>query len=299
LERLNRVELFLEIVKHRSFTGAAKALGTSGSALSKQMQNLESQLGVKLLNRTTRHVSVTEAGAIYYERARLALDDLAEAERQIQDLGAGPQGTLKISAPMSFGRRHLVKPLAAFAARYPAVHLQVDFDDRHVDIVAEGYDVAVRIATLADSTLVARRLADCPILLCASPAYLEQYGRPETPGDLAVHRHIIYSRHGIQSDWSFEHKDGQQGIVHRNAHMLANSAEMLSTAVAEGIGMGLLPVFAAAEQLKAGTIEQVLPDYQTVPARGIYAIYPQNRYLSAKVRLLIDDLVNVGRDLPW
>ncbi|GAA3947032.1 LysR family transcriptional regulator [Allohahella marinimesophila] len=299
MERLSRVEFFLEIVRHKSFTGAANALGTSGSALSKQMQNLEAQLGVKLLNRTTRHVSLTEAGAIYYERARQALEDLAEAERQIQDLGAAPQGSLKISAPMSFGRRHLVKPFAAFAARYPEVHLQIDFDDRHVDLVSEGYDVAIRIASLADSTLVARRLADCPIMLCASPSYLQQHGRPETPEDLAGHRHIIYSRHGLQSDWLFEHKDGRQGSVYRHAHMLANSAEMMSTAVAEGIGIGLLPIFAAAQQLKAGTMEQILADYKTIPDRGIYAMYPQNRYLSAKVRLLIDELLTVGQTLPW
>ncbi len=167
MDHISRVGVFLEVAKYESFAGAARALGLTGPAISKQVQSLEDQLGIKLLNRTTRHVSLTEEGAIYFDKARKALDDLNEAEQQIQELKACPTGKLKVNAPMSFGTQFLTRPIAAFAEQYPEVELEVDFDDRWADVVVEGFDVVIRIGTLQDSNLIARKLAPCPIILCA------------------------------------------------------------------------------------------------------------------------------------
>ena len=171
MNHISRVDLFLEVAKQRSFTAAAKCLNLSGPAVSKQVQTLENQLGVKLLNRTTRQVTLTEEGAIYAERAGQALEDLHEAERQILELKDCPVGKLRINVPLSFGIAYLSRPIVDFANRYPEVVMDVNYDDRRVDMIAEGYDVLVRIGSLEDSSLIARKLADSPIILCASPDY--------------------------------------------------------------------------------------------------------------------------------
>ena len=186
MDHISKIGIFLQVVKDESFIGAARSLGITGPAISKQVQSLEDRLGVKLLNRTTRHVSLTEEGAIYFERARKALEDLDEAEQYIQERRACPTGKLKVSAPMSFGIQHLTKPIAEFAKQYPDVELEIDFNDGWVDLVEGGYDVIVRIASLEDSGLVARRLAPCPIVLCASDKFIEQYGLPKSVNDLEV-----------------------------------------------------------------------------------------------------------------
>ena len=180
LDHISRVGVFLEVVKYESFAGAARSLGLTGPAISKQVQSLEDQLGVKLLSRTTRHVGLTEEGAIYFEKARQALEDLNEAEQQIQELKACPTGKLKVNAPMSFGTQFLTRPIAAFAEQYPEVELEIEFNDRWADVVGEGFDVVIRIGSLEDSTLIARKLAPCPIILCAGKKLIEEYGLPES-----------------------------------------------------------------------------------------------------------------------
>jgi DNA-binding transcriptional LysR family regulator len=181
MSQLSKVAAFIEVAKHESFAAAARSLGLTGPAVSKQVQALEEQLGVKLLYRTTRKVSLTEEGALYFERARKALEDLDEAEQQIQELKACPTGKLKINAPSSFGNQYLAKPITEFAKLYPDVELDVDFDDRWVDVIGEGYDVVIRIDALEDSSLIARKLASCPIALCASPNLLKSKGHPKHP----------------------------------------------------------------------------------------------------------------------
>ncbi len=296
---LSRIELFLEVVRQSSFTAAAKCLNLSAPAVSKQVQALENELGVKLLNRTTRQVTLTEEGAIYAQRAGRALEDLHEAERQILELKESPVGKLKINVPLSFGIAYLKKPIAEYALRYPDVVVDVDFDDRRVDMIAEGYDAVVRIGSLEDSSLVARKLADCPILLCASPEYLQQHDQLHTPDDLANHRGIVYTKHDNRALWQFS--DGNEAVrkVNLNRDFAANNAEAMVEACIQGLGIALLPVFSVATQLQSGRLVHILKQYRTFPEPAIFAIFPSNRYLSTKLRLFIDHLVEHCKRLPW
>ena len=299
MDHISRVGVFLEVVKHQSFAGAARRLGMTGPALSKQVQSHEDQLGVRLLHRTTRQVTLTEEGAIYSERARKALEDLNEAEQQIQELKACPTGILKINAPMSFGKKYLTSPIAAFAKEYPDVKMEVDFDDRRVDLIGEGYDVVVRIGALEDSSLISRKLATCPIILCASADFVKTHGLPKSPDALSDLPAIIFNKHGNISGWQYEDNKGNIGSANLNQHFAANSAEMMLEACLQGIGVALLPIFVASTHLKSGQLVEALPEYKTSPERGIYAIFPQNRHLSTKTRLFVDWLSECSKAFPW
>lgn len=299
MPQISKIAIFLAVVKHQSFAGAARSMGMTGPALSKQVQSLEDQLGVRLLHRTTRQITLTEEGAIYHDRARKALEDLEEAERQIQDLKSSPTGLLKINVPMSFGTKYLTQPIAAFAKEYPDVQLEIDFDDRRVDVIGEGYDVVVRIGALDDSSLIARKLASCPIFLCASPSYLDQYGVPKTPYALADYPAILFNKHGYNPEWRYVDAKGHKGSVEMKNVMGANTGDMMREACLAGIGAALLPIFSVDSYLKSGQLVRILPEYNTDPQRTIYAIFPQNRHLSTKTRLFVDWLSESCKMLPW
>lgn len=299
MDKIGRIGIFIEVAKQQSFSGAARALGMSAPAVSKQIQALEDQLNVKLFNRTTRHVSLTEEGALYASRTEKALDDLREAENQLHEMKACPVGQLKVSAPQAFGARCLAAPIAEFAAQYPNIDLEVDFDDRHVDILNEGYDVVLRIAHLTDSGLIARKLAPCPILLCASPAFIAAHGMPQTPDDIAKMRAIVYNRNHVQSVWGYKAPDGRVGQVQLQKNFTANNADMLLEACRQGLGVAIIPVFAAGDPVKNGELVQLLPDYMTFPERNFYAVFPPNRHLSTRVRLFIDHMTEAAKHLPW
>ena len=299
MDHISRVGIFLEVAKYESFAGAARALGLTGPAISKQVQSLEDQLGIKLLNRTTRHVSLTEEGAIYFEKARKALDDLNEAEQQIQELKACPTGKLKVNAPMSFGTQFLTRPIAAFAEQYPEVELEIDFDDRWADVVAEGFDVVIRIGTLQDSNLIARKLAPCPIILCAGKKLVEKYGLPESIEQISDYPGIIYNRHTQKEEWRYRSNNDVIATQTLKRSFSANTAEMQLEACLSGLGIALLPAFCADAYIKSGELIALFPDYPTYPEPGIYALYPQNRYLSTRTRLFIDWLSNASKDFSW
>lgn len=253
---------------------------------------------MQLLNRTTRSVTLSEAGHLYFERARQALEDLAEAEAVLQDHQLNPTGTLKINAPMAFGSQYLVGPLANFAARYPQLILNVDFDDRKVDMVAEGYDLVVRIGALKDSSLKARCLAGCPIWLCASPAFVSRHGMPTHPRDLERLPAVGYSQVLAQTEWRY--RNGEEiGTVNFPLALSANSAFMMREACMAGLGLALLPIFAIEDAITSGKLVRLLPDYTTLPERHIYAVYPPGRYQTQKVRFLIDWLVEACASLPF
>jgi DNA-binding transcriptional LysR family regulator len=298
VQHLDRVSVFIEVVRREGFSPAARYLGMTGSAVSKQVQSLERQLGIQLLTRTTRKVTLTEAGQLYFERARQALDDLSDVEAELQDRQHQPTGTLKINAPMAFGTQFLVGPLAQFAVRYPQLILDVDFDDRQVDMVAEGYDLSVRIGALRDSTLKARCLASCPIWLCASPELIERLGCPEQPDDLKGVPGIGYSQVMAQTEWRYQCKGASGSLVFPVAFR-ANSAAMMREVCLAGLGIALLPIFAVQDDVNQGRLLRLFPDYTTIPERHIYAVYPPGRYLSNKVRLLIDWLVETCAELPF
>lgn len=299
MDSISRVAIFVQVARLQSFVAAGRELGMSGPAVSKQIKALEESLGVRLLNRTTRSVTLTDEGALYLDRAAKALEDLQEAERQIQELKDCPTGKLKINVPMSFGNQYLVGPIAQFAKRYPEVKVEVDFDDRWVDVIAEGYDVVVRIGVLDDSSLIARKLASCPIILCASPAYKDQHGLPNEPSQLPGFPAIIYSKHSQSEEWHYQTPDGSRGSVRLNRNFAGNSAEMQLEACLQGMGIALLPVFIANEHLDSGDLIRVLPTFETYPQRGIYALFPQKRYLATRVRLFVDWLSECGAEFPW
>ena len=299
MDHISRVGIFIEVAKNESFAGAARALGLTGPAVSKQVQSLEDQLGIKLLNRTTRHVSLTEEGAAYFNKARKALEDLHEAEKQINEMKECPTGRLKVNAPMSFGRQFLLTPIASFAEQYPEVELDVDFSDRWVDVVGEEFDVVIRIASLEDSNLVARKLAPCPIILCAGKKLIQKYGLPESVEQISDYPGIVYTTHGQKEVWRFQKKD--QSILSQTLKrsFASNTAEMQLQACLQGIGVALLPIFVADSYLKSGELVELFPEYKTYPERAIYAMYPQNRYLSTRTRLFIDWLSEASKGFSW
>jgi DNA-binding transcriptional LysR family regulator len=299
MDHLSRVGVFLAVVKAQSFAGAARELGITSSAVSKQVQNLEQNLRVKLLNRTTRNVSVTEEGALYYERAGRALGDLQEAQEQIQEMKLRPKGPLKVSLPHSLGVKYLTEAIALFAVRYPEVDLNVSLDERFVDIVNEGFDVVLRIGSLKDTSLVARRLASCPFVLCASPAYLEANGTPKAPDDLSNLNVLAYTQNGGLHEWQYEDPVGKSGLVSLTGNFKSDSGDILCRAAIEGVGIVNLPVFEVAKHLESQELRSILPNYVTQPRREIYAVFQPNRFQSLRQRLIVDHLVATCKQLPW
>ncbi len=290
MDHLSRIDIFIAVVKQASFAGAARELGITSSAVSKQIQNLEHELRVKLLNRTTRRVSVTEEGAIYFERASRALEDLKEAQDYIHDMKASPRGPLKVSVPMSFGLKYLAESLAVFARQYPDVALDIHFDDRVVDMVQDGFDVAVRIGLLQDSTMIARKLAPCPVHVCASAEYFARCGRPQTPADLARHNVLAYTRNRGAHEWRFKDPQGVEGHVGLSSSFKCDTGDMMVEAARQGIGIVILPEFFVREAIESGALETALGTYTTWPERNIYAVFQPNRYLSTRLRLLVEHL---------
>ena len=299
MDHISRVGVFLEVAKYESFAGAARALGLTGPAISKQVQSLEDQLGVKLLNRTTRHVSLTEAGTLYFEKARKALDDLNEVEQQIHELKVCPTGKLKVNAPMSFGTQYLTSPIATFAEKYPEVELEIDFNDRMVDVVAEGFDVVIRIGALEDSNLIARKLAPCPVMLCAGTKLIEKYGLPESVERLSEYPGIVYTQHAQKEVWRFQNNKGEIISQPLNRNFSANTAEMMLEACLQGLGVALLPIFSVDSYLRSGQLVALFPEYKSYPEINIYAMYPQNSYLSTRTRLFIDWLKDSSKNFTW
>lgn len=288
MQGLGRVEIFLEVARRQSFAGAAKALGMTSPAISKQVMALEAELGVRLLHRTTRMVSLTDEGALYYERARLAMDELKDAAAAIQDLKTTPAGIVRINAPLTFGHMHLLPVLSGFARKYPDVHLDIALDDRKVDVIADGFDIVIRIGVAEDSTLVSRVLGECPICVVASPAYLAAHGLPVTPSELKDHRVIVYAHQGGAGEWRYKDPQGKTGSFKSEGVFRANTAEMMLQAALDGVGVATLPYFTVGPHLQAGQLVRLFPGYETHPPRQIMALMPPNRYRAAKVRLLVD-----------
>jgi DNA-binding transcriptional LysR family regulator len=297
MDRLAELEAFAAVVETGGFTAAARVLGRTTSAVSKQVRSLEERLGVRLLNRTTRRVAPTEMGLAFRERVRGVLQDLEEAELAVGRLQQEPRGVLRVGAPLDFGRIALAGSLANFASRHPAVRLEVELADRFVDVVEEGFDVVVRIANLPDSSLVARRMGPCRRLLCAAPSYLEANGRPVRPADLTSHTVIAYA-YEQTGRWTFRGADGETALAVAPRHR-ANNGEMIRRMLLEGLGVALLPTFLAGDDLRAGRLEALFPDLLDADT-AIWALTPHRKLLATKVRLLLDHLVSgCGERPPW
>lgn len=295
---IDRIEIFLEVASQQSFAKAAKTLGMTGPAASKQVMALEDDLGVKLLHRTTRMVTLTDEGAVYYERARQAMEELKDAAEQLCDMKTSPKGTLKINAPISFGQAHLLPILSGFAKKYPDVVMEVSLDDRMVDVIADGYDMVIRVGVLSDSSLAAKHMAACPILVVASPEYLKTHGTPKTPGELKTHRMITYSYQGGATEWKYKDRHGKIGSVRAEGVFRANNAAMMLQAALDGIGIAILPAFVCATHLKAGQLVQLLKSHETYPERQITALMPPSRHRAQKVKLLLEWISQACKAMP-
>ncbi|HEY9346925.1 MAG TPA: LysR family transcriptional regulator [Inquilinus sp.] len=282
--------VFAQVVDSRSFSAAAVRLGLSKSAVSKQIAKLEDRLGARLLNRTTRTLSPTDAGQDFYERCIRVAREVEEAERAITHLSAEPRGLLRLNAPASFGREYLAPLVPEILARWPELRIEALFEDRFVDVVAEGFDLVIRITRLQDSSLVARRIASCRRLVCAAPSYLARRGVPRTPAELLQHDCILYSYATDQNEWEFVGPDGRLETVRVDGRLRANNAEVTLAALLAGAGLALSPDFIVGPDIAAGRLVPLLTDYEN-PFGAIYAVWPHNRNLAPKVRAVVDFLV--------
>lgn len=299
MDRFTSMRVFRRVVELESFSAAARDLGISNAAVSKHVSDLEGRLETQLLNRTTRRMSVTETGRAFYERCVRILDDLEEAERAVSHLHSTPRGILKINAPNTFGILHLQPIMPDFMQRYPELIVELTLNDRFVDIVEEGVDVAVRGGgPLTDSTLIARRVAPIRRILCASPNYVDGHGTPTRPADLAKHNCLIYSLSSSPRDWTFQGPDGPQ-TVRVTGNYVANNSLAHRDALLADMGVAMVPSFIVGEDIRAGRLRCLMKDYPVAP-HAMHAVYPQNRHLSAKVRVFVDFLVErFAPEPPW
>jgi len=296
MDKLNSMSIFVEVVNRGSFTAASEKLGLSRAQTSKSVMQLEAHLGSRLLNRTTRKISLTETGRIYYERCKAILCDIDEIESIAGEQAVSPYGTLAVSAPTSFGILHLQKAITEYINQYPQVKISLSLADRFIDVVSEGIDVGIRIAKLEDSSLVARKIAPCKQVFCASPEYLRKKAVPKVPIDLAIHSCLTYSNDLKPDTWVFHGPEGEQSIK-VNGAMCADNGDVLREAAIAGLGIISLPTFIVGDDIKAGNLQQVLTQY-CPPAISIYAVFPSRRFLSAKVRTFVDFLSDYFGDNP-
>ncbi|MBL1420008.1 MAG: LysR family transcriptional regulator [Alphaproteobacteria bacterium] len=297
MDNFSRIEIFLAVADAGSFTAAGKQLNMTGSGISKQIQNLEDRLKTKLFYRTTRSVSLTEAGELYYKRASNALSNIKEVENELKDLQATPTGVLKVNLPLSFGINQLAPAIAEFGAQYPDIQLDLSFSETKVDVVAGGYDVVVRIGAAPDSVFKARKLAPCPIIVTASEGYLAKYGEPKTPEELKNHKIITYTGKENQNTWTYQKDNEDVGHVTFSSVMKSDNGNMNSHATKAGVGISVQPLFIVLDDINDGKLQWILRDYHSYPIWDIYALYPADRYLTQKARLFIDMLVEFCKNL--
>lgn len=295
MDRLGCDRLFVAVMEEGSFAAAAQRMGMSAGQASKLISALEAELGVRLLNRTTRALAPTEVGQAYYDRIRSILDDLDTLDAEVQDRAATPRGRLRLTAPLTFGTLRLVPALNDFAARYPDIELDVSFTDRMVNLVDEGFDAAIRAGRMVDSSLIARKLCDMQTLVVASPDYLARVGIPVQPADLAAHACIIDTNFRDPMIWRFRGPDGAV-TVPLTGRLRYSNAEACLQAAEAGLGIAHVPDFVAEPSLAAGRVTALLPGWAGEPG-GIHAVYPPGRHLSAKLRLLVDHLAERFRPL--
>jgi DNA-binding transcriptional LysR family regulator len=298
MESLSDIAVFIQVVRSGSFTAAAEKLGMSKSVVSKYVSRLEDRLGARLLNRTTRSLSLTEGGRSFYERSRNALDEIEEAELELSRLQDEPRGELRLCSPMSFGILHVAPMLPHFQERYPELNVDIVLDDRINDLVDEGFDVAIRIGALPDSSLVARRLGPCNHVLCASPEYLARHGVPQSPEELANHPALTYRYQDSPMQWHLLGSDGVHHQVAINSRLQMNNSLALREALLKGAGVTLTPTFIVGPDIRAGRLRAILSDYNTLEI-SIYAVYPQRKHLSPKVRAFIDFISEQIQDPPY
>ena len=298
MDRIGDIGLFLRVLDLGSISAAARSLDVSVAVASQRLQRLERDLGVRLLHRTTRRLHATPEGAVLAEQGRVLVEDLEALSGSLRQAGAGITGTLRLTTSASFGRQYVSPLLTGFLRRHPGVNVSVNLDDHVLDLVSSGFDLAIRIGSLDDSTLVARKLADNQRLLCASPDYLREHGWPSTPQDLAQHQCLVLvGAQGRADVWRFDDGTGGEIAVRVRGRVEANTGELLSDAALAGFGIAMHSTWHVCDDLRTGRLVQVLPDY-TIAANGIYAVMPQRRLVPPRVRAFVDFLADHWRESP-
>ena len=297
MDRFQEMRAFVAVVDAGSFVRAAEALDLSKTVVSRLVGDLEARLGSRLLHRTTRRLSLTPEGEVFVERCRQLLDGVEEAEAELTAQAGEAIGQLRINVPVTFGLLHLAPLWPAFMTMHPKVALDVTLSDRLVDLVDEGYDLAVRIARLQVSSLVSRQIASTRLILCASPDYLRRHGTPAHPSELARHAVIAYSLLSTGEQWEFEGPEGRVAVK-VSPRMRTNSGDTCCAAALQHQGIVLQPSFLIAPQLASGALVEILPRYRSMEL-GVYVVYPSRRHLTPKVRALIDFLVEAFRMRAW
>ncbi|WP_227814438.1 LysR family transcriptional regulator [Nitrogeniibacter aestuarii] len=298
MDRFKEIEAFVTVVEEGSFVAAGDTLHVSKAAVSRAVLELEKRLGARLLQRTTRRLSITEAGRAYYDRCKQIMAELDEADSAVGAVTGTAVGKLRINAPVSFGIRHLSPVWGRFMKRYPNVELEIDLSDRIVDVVDEGFDAVIRISRLVDSTLVHRKLATTQIIAVASPGYIEAHGLPRHPEELDGHQMIGYAYAASGDVWRFE--SDAEGVVEVNTkpRARANNGDTCRSLILDDVGIGMEPDFLVADDLAAGRLVHLFPQFRCREI-GIYVVYPSRKHLSVKVRALVDFLADAFREPPW
>ena len=295
MDRLTEMEAFATVVDQGGFTDAAKKMGISKSAVSKHVSSLEARLGARLLNRTTRRVSPTEIGLAYYDRARRVLNDAGEADSLVTSMQSAPSGLLRISVATDFGVNHLSPILGEFLQEFPDITVNMVLNNRYVELISEGFDMAIRIGELEDSTLRARKLTDTTKRMVGSPEYFKKYGRPQKIDDLNEHKLLHYSNQANNAVWKLTAPSGEKRQVRTAGWLTVNDGQSLLNAAISGLGIAYLPSFLYAEALASGLVEEAIPELP-IETQGIYAVYPPGRFTQPKVRAFIDFLVQAFAD---
>ncbi|MBX3193202.1 MAG: LysR family transcriptional regulator [Labilithrix sp.] len=291
---LNALQVFVKVVQTGSFTGAARTLGMPKSTVSQRVSELEERLGARLLQRTTRRLSITDQGRVYYDHCARIFTEIEEADRAVTSLQESPRGLLRITVPAS--TQFLGPVLTDFLGRCGGVQLDVLCTDRFVNLVEESFDIAIRAGALSDSTLMARNLGTLHFLPVASPRYLKKHGRPRSPRDLAKHRCLVFSVGPHPRVWRLSHGDEKREVTLTPA-LAVNDLDILHDAVIGGVGIAILPTYRCVDDLDAKRLERVLPDWEA-PSEPIHALYPSGRHLSPKVKAMLDHLQKM-KPAPW
>jgi len=290
MDRLTEMEAFATVVDQGGFTDAAKKMGISKSAVSKHISSLEARLGARLLNRTTRRVSATEIGLAYYDRARRVLSDAGEADALVASMQSAPAGLLRLSVATDFGVNHLSPILGDFLQQFPDITVNMVLNNRYVELISEGFDMAIRMGDLEDSSLRARKLTETQMRMIAAPSYFEKHGRPTRLDDLNSHKLLHYSNQASGNAWKITAPSGEERQIRSAGWLSVNDGQSLLNACIAGLGIAYLPSFLYANAMEQGQVVDVMPDLP-IERTGIYAVYPPGRFTQPKVRAFIDFLV--------
>lgn len=298
MDQLNDVVVFVSVVRDGSFTRAAERLDISRSVASKYVTRLEDRLGARLLNRTTRRTSLTEAGRIFYEGARAGLDGISQAESDVSILQGHVGGTLRVNAPMSFGVLHVAPMLAGFIAENPDLRVDLNLTDHVEDVVEAGYDISIRIAEMPDSSLIARRIATCRHVIVASKDYLKLNRQPKHPSELVEHSILSYSLQRSKDNWKFRTPGGEELFIPIASRLEISNSLAIRSAVIDGLGIARMPTFVVGEDIRAGRLVQLVPDFETMET-AVYLVYSHRKHQSPKVRAFVDYFASRVTGAPY